>query len=275
MMSKFSGSKLASSIFTELSKLDIKPKLGIIQIGQNPASNLYIKYKIARLNTIGWPVEHLKLEANSTIEDLSQYITTLSSRSTGLIIQLPLPEGIDKSIINKIPAEKDVDGLTLINQGKLIAGDLSGLVPCTPLACIRILAAMQVDLKGRRVCIFGKSPLVGVPLALLLLREGASVTIINRNDPNPADISRKCDIVISAIGKKHYITQDFVNPNAIVVDIGTTIVDGKSYGDIAPGVSAAYVTPHLGTVGPMTIACLGQNLAAAYMVQNAKRGFSG
>ena len=179
-------------------------------------------------------------------------------------MQLPLPKHINIEILDAIPPYKDVDGLTLINQGMLSKNyDINKyIIPCTALACMHFLRKHNIHLRGSHVAVFGRSNLVGKPIATLLQDAGATVVILNQHDLNQQVLSQKCDVLISAIGLPHYISKNHVKQNAFVVDIGISQVNNKLLGDVHPSVyeQTLTVTPTIDGIGPLTVAFLMQNL---------------
>jgi len=272
-MTILDGKKLKQEILEELKgevlKLELKPKLVVIQVGTDPASDVYVNQKEKMANYIGYNYEHIKFEENVSEEELLSRIDKLNDDKevSGILVQMPLPNHLNSKIIqNRISHLKDVDGLTDLNAGKLIHGE-DTLVSCTPMGILDILTIYNIPLKGEHVVIVGRSDLVGKPLANLLLNNDATVTICNSKTKNLKDITKTADILIVAIGKKHFITEDMVKYDATVIDVGINRVDGKLYGDVDfDNVSkrAKYITPVPGGVGPMTVAELGKNVLKAY-----------
>ena len=235
------------------------PSLAILQIGDNPASSKYIRHKQKKIADLGWISEYIKLE-ETTAEKLTEILQEI--KTDGIILQLPLPPDLPVRLIDLIPPDKDVDGLTCFHQGRLFKGYPADtyLQPCTVAACIHVLES-AVPIKGARVAVFGNSNLVGKPVATLLRQMGATVTNFSPSDPDQAELSHTADIVIAAMGNPHYLNQSHINPNAFVLDIGITIVDGKVLGDVDPSVQARYISPPIGGIGPLTVSFLMLNLA--------------
>jgi methylenetetrahydrofolate dehydrogenase (NADP+)/methenyltetrahydrofolate cyclohydrolase len=248
--------------------------LSIIQAGDDPASNLYIKIKKQRLAEIGFECKHIRLDLSIAKQDFERVILDESKNPEvhGLIVQFPLPEHL-KDSVDMIPHYKDVDGITVLNQGMLFKGypESKYVAPCTAIGCMHFLSGYKVALKGARVAVFGKSALVTKPLISLLQNQGATVISFNRFDQNQAELSSKCEVLISAIGKGKYITKDFVQENAFVVDIGLSMVDGKLVGDVSECVleKTQYISASRGGIGPLTVACLISNLVHCYDIQMA------
>lgn len=247
------------------------PKLVVILVGNNPASQVYVAGKAKACSQVGISSQIFHLQKNTTEEQLTKVIKDLNKDKTvnGILLQLPLPSHInEQKMIDLILPEKDVDGLTKINLGKLLFGDNSGLSGCTPSGIVQLLKHYKVDLKGKDVVIINRSLLVGKPLALMLLNENATVTICHSKTKNLKEKTLNADIVIVAVGKRNFLTQDMVKEGAIVVDVGINRDETtkKLCGDVDfENVSkkASLITPVPGGVGPMTIAMLLKNTYVA------------
>jgi len=243
------------------------PKLAVIIVGNNPASQVYVGGKVKACNLVGITSEVYRLPENAKEEELADVISKLNNDDTvnGILLQLPVPEHIDgQKMIDLIKPEKDVDGLTKINLGKLVSKDATGLQGCTPSGIIKLLHAYNVDLAGKDVVIINRSLLVGKPLAFMFLNENATVTMCHSKTKNLAEKTRNADIVVVAVGKKHWLTEDMVSPGCIVIDVGINREENskKLCGDVDfDNVSkkASLITPVPGGVGPMTIAMLLRN----------------
>jgi len=278
-----SGKELADSIKAgvraEITANGLDVGLGVILIGDDPASEKYveIKKKACEAAGIGFKL-HRFTKSNSQDEVLS-LIRKMNSdeKVTGMFIQLPLPDGfVPNELLEAIDPDKDVDGLNSVNLGKLIKG-LPGLFPATPEGVINLLRYYQIPLAGSKVAIVGQSNLVGRPLSQMLLTEEATVISANKLTKELKEVTLEADIVISAVGKSKLITADMVKNDAVVIDVGTSLYKGKLVGDVDfVGVSkkASYLTPSPGGVGPMTVAMLLSNLVKAYNFQH-KRGNHG
>jgi methylenetetrahydrofolate dehydrogenase (NADP+)/methenyltetrahydrofolate cyclohydrolase len=210
------------------------------------------------------------MDANSTAKDIAHVIRNLNAddKVHGILLQLPLPAHIDSDpLIQMIDPVKDVDGLTYINQGKLVAGDESGLVPCTPQGSLMLIKSMKKDLTGLHAVVIGRSLLFGKPMAQLMLAENCTVTTAHSKTKNLAEICKQADILIAAVGRPRMVKADWVKPAAIVIDVGINrLEDGSLCGDVdyeAVSKIASAITPVPGGVGPMTIACLLQNTIKA------------
>lgn len=257
----------------EISNLDIKPKLLVMQVGDLAESNIYIRNKEKACSRVGINFELKKLEESVTESELILEIERANENAsiTGILVQMPLPSHIDSTVvINKISPKKDVDGLTYINAGKLSYNE-ECLTSCTPLGVINLLKYYNVDFRGKHAVIIGRSNIVGKPLANLLLKEDATVTICHSKSNNLMDITKTADILIVAIGKKQFITKDYIKENAIIVDVGISSIDGKIYGDVdLEDVidKCSLITPMPKGVGPMTIVTLLENVLYAYKKMN-------
>jgi len=259
------GKKLSDEIKQELSaKIKhalVKPCLAVIQIGDDEASNIYINSKEKACSEVGIYFKHIKFSEDTKEREIINKIIELNNDEyiNGILIQQPIPENFNKhKLINLISKDKDVDGLTDLNVGRLFKFR-NNIVPCTPLGIIRLLEEYEIPLVGKHAVIVGKSDLVGKPLAMLLLENGATVTICHSKTTNLSELTKQADILISAVGQKNLITQEMVKDNSVVIDVGINRVDGKIYGDVdydAVKDKVSYITPVPGGVGPMTVAML-------------------
>jgi methylenetetrahydrofolate dehydrogenase (NADP+)/methenyltetrahydrofolate cyclohydrolase len=249
------------------------PGLAVVLVGEDPASQVYVRSKTRATAEAGFHgVEH-KLPATTTQSDLLGLVERLNRDPAvhGILVQLPLPPGLDSAaVVAAIDPRKDVDGLTAGSVGALWNGD-AGLVPCTPLGCVLLLKAQFASLCGLDAVVVGRSALVGKPIAALLLRENCTVTIAHSRSADLAATCRRADILVAAVGKPELVRGDWIKPGATVIDVGINRVagpDGKGrlVGDVAYdealGVAGA-ITPVPGGVGPMTIACLMRNTLTA------------
>jgi len=265
-----------------LADSQIKPKLATVLVGDDPASQTYVKSKQSACMDVGIESRDIKLPANTSQRELHQTISQLNEERTitGILLQLPLPKALDDVLaISSIAPQKDVDGLHPNNLGLLIQ-KRADLVPCTPKGVIVLLNYYGVRMAGRHAVIINRSKLVGRPLSQLLLNEDATVTVCHSKTEDLKGISKQADILITGIGHRSEFTvrADMIKPGATVVDIGTSLVGGKQMGDVdfdkALSV-AAYVSPVPGGVGPMTTAMLLYNaLLAACLQNNVNLGFS-
>ena len=270
------GKKISGEIKDELKekidKLSVKPRLVVISVGDNPASKVYVGQKEKCANYIGIDYEHKHFDAISD-DELVKVIEKLNKdkKTNGIIVQLPLPEGMDETrIVNTIETEKDVDGLTYLNAG-LLLNNKTTMVSCTPKGIMELLKREKVDLVGANAVVIGRSILVGKPMMNLLINANATVTLCHSKTKDLAKITRKADVLVVAIGKKHFVTRDMVKRGAVVIDVGINRVDGKLYGDV--NYDEVYskvkkITPVPGGVGPMTVVMLMKNVIEAYENQN-------
>jgi methylenetetrahydrofolate dehydrogenase (NADP+) / methenyltetrahydrofolate cyclohydrolase len=255
----------------------IVPALATVLVGDDPASRVYVGSKERACTEIGMRSVGQRLPADTTTAALMALVDELNARADvhGILVQLPLPAGVDAdAVIQRITPAKDVDGLTAVSQGRLVAG-LPGLRPCTPLGIIRLLRETGVDLRGANAVVIGRSLLVGKPVALLLLEQHATVTMCHSRTRDVAATVRNADIVVAAIGQPEMIRGDWIKEGAIVIDVGINrIASGRLVGDVdfaAARQHAAWITPVPGGVGPMTVAMLLSNTvtAAARMFEEA------
>lgn len=269
------GSELAKTLKDnlkeEVNSFKEKPRLAIILIGDNEASLSYIKSKEKACSYVD--IDSVLYHYNDIEQDnLIKLIKELNSDNNihGILLQLPLPKHLDeKIIINTIDPNKDVDGLTDINMGKLFTGQES-FVPCTPLGIIQILKEMEVELEGKNVCVIGRSNLVGLPLSRLLTKYNATVTLCHSKTKNLKDISSKADIVIVAIGNPKYIDNTYIKNGAYVIDVGINRVDNHLCGDVdfdSVKDKVAAITPVPKGVGPMTVCMLMYNVIKAFKIR--------
>lgn len=275
-MISLDGKKLSEKIqknliseVEELKKDGIVPKLAVIVVGDDQASEVYVRNKHRAAKKIGIETIDIRFPSNTTEGYLLNKINELNYDSSvnAILVQLPLPKHIDEStIMNAILPAKDVDGFNSSNLGKLFANENSQTfeknysVPCTPTGIISLLDEYKISLTGKHVVVVGRSKIVGRPLSALMLNRDATVTVAHSKTKNLKEITSSADILVSAVGKPNFISANDVKPNAIVIDVGINRVDGKLVGDISQEVRnvASYLTPVPGGVGPMTIASLMQ-----------------
>ncbi len=257
----------------QLAKRGVKPFLATIQVGDDPASSSYLRGKHKAAEEVGIQSENHHLPANTPQDKLEALLGQLNTNPNvhGILVQLPLPRAFDEDrIIERIIPYKDVDGLHPINEGRLAAGK-EEVVPCTPKGIIRLLSHYKVPIAGHQAVIINRTTLVGRPLANLLLNRDATVTICHSKTPNLAQITKTADVLVSAVGRENFqIKPDHIKPNAAVVDVGLTRVEGRLRGDVdfeAVSGLAGFITPVPGGVGPMTVACLLENTVQAATIQ--------
>ena len=251
-----------------LARSGATPALAVVLVGDDPASEVYVRNKGIAARKAGIrSIEH-RLPADAREEDVAALVRGLNDDAAidGILVQLPLPPQIDaQRIINEIDPAKDVDGLTQINAGRLLLG-ARGLVPCTPQGSILLARTVRTDLAGLNAVVVGRSILVGKPLSLLLLAENCTVTMAHSRTKDLAELCRSADILCAAIGRPEVIRGDFVKEGAIVIDVGINRVGERLVGDVdfaGAARRARAITPVPGGVGPMTIACLLRNTALA------------
>lgn len=256
----------------ELAQQGIHPGLAVVLVGEDAASQIYVRNKGIACETIGIYSRTVRMNADCTQEELEATISSLNKdeKINGILVQLPLPSHLnEEAALACILPEKDVDGFHLINAGKLFTGQ-QGVVPCTPKGVLYMLKHAGIDLKGKEAVIIGRSNIVGKPAAMLLLNEHCTVTVCHSRTRNLAEHTRRADILVAAIGKANFVTADMVKPGAVVIDVGINRVDGKVVGDVEyAGVEkvAGYITPVPGGVGKMTISMLMENTLEAACAQ--------
>ena len=258
-----------AAIRAEVERRARTPGLAVVLVGENPASQIYVRGKARDCEECGIRCMDFRLPAQTTESELLTLIAELNGRADvdGILVQLPLPEGIrERRVLEAIAPEKDVDAFHPENVGRLVQGQARYL-PCTPAGVMELLRAAGVDPAGRRAVIVGRSNIVGKPMALLLLQADATVTVCHSRTPDLADECRRADILISAVGRRGLITADMIRPGAAVVDVAMNRdEDGKLCGDVdfaAACAVAAHITPVPGGVGPMTRAMLMENTLRA------------
>ena len=245
--------------------------LAVIMAGDNPASEIYVKNKIKACETAGIYSRTIKFDENVTEKDLIEEIEKLNKddKIDGILVQLPLPAHIDElKIINAISPEKDVDGFHSVNLGKMIIGDKTGFLPCTPYGIMQLLDEYGIDPAGKDTVIIGRSNIVGKPAAILFIEKSATVQVCNTKTKNIKDKIRNADIVIAAVGVPNFIKGEDIKEGAVVIDVGINRVNGKLCGDVdyeEVSEKAGYITPVPGGVGPMTIASLIKNTFKSYV----------
>ena len=267
--------EILKRIKKEVEGLDRKPGLCVIQVGEDPASCVYVSQKSKMANELGYKFKHIKLDSDVDQEKLEETIIKLNKDKTidGILVQMPLPKHLDsKRIQNLIRDDKDVDGLSDVNAGRLVH-NVDCLMPCTPKGIMDILKHYKIDVEGKRVVIVGRSDLVGKPLASMMINAHATVTLCHSRTKNLEKITKKADILVAAVGKKGIITKEMVKNRCVIVDVGINRVDGKLYGDVDFDTvkdKASYITPVPGGVGQMTVAELGNNVLKAYKMHEEK-----
>ena len=273
---KVLASKIKQEVKQEVEQLGIKPSFAIVQIGDNPASNTYVRNKIKDCQECG--IESCLYRYNSSITQdfLEDFFERMSADKSinALMLQLPIPKHLNaQKIIDKIAPEKDVDGLTTLNNGLLVTGQ-NGFIPCTAAGCMEMIHSTGIDIAGKNAVVIGRSNIVGKPVAMQLLKENATVTICHSHTIGLKEICRNADILIAAVGKKNFVTADMIKSGAIVIDVGINVQEnGKLCGDVnfnEVKEVAGYITPVPGGVGLMTRAMLMKNILEATKCQLIK-----
>lgn len=273
---KKTAESLIKKIAGEVAAINEDITLALIMVGKNPASQVYVRNKIKACDEAGIRVKDYFLDEKIPQKELLKIIAECNAdpKIHGILVQLPLPSHLNESeIINAIDPLKDVDGLTIVNQGKLMVGS-DAIAPATPKGVITLLQKYFIEIAGKNAVVVGRSSLVGKPAALLLLQKNATVTIAHSKTANLRDVTRRADILVVAVGKPRFITADMVKKDAVVVDVGINKVEGKIVGDVDfAGVKevASYITPVPKGVGPMTIASLLENILLCYKKQISAR----
>ncbi len=244
--------------------------LAVVIVGNNPASQVYVKNKIRACENVGFYSENIELDENISEKELLQEIDKLNKndRIDGILVQLPLPAHINElKIIDSISPEKDVDGFHVSNIGKMVIGDETGFLSCTPYGIMQLLEEYKIEIAGKDAVIIGRSNIVGKPMALMLIQKGATVQVCNSNTKDLRKKLNKADIIIVAAGVPKLLKKEDVKGGAVVIDVGINRVDGKICGDVdyeEVAEKTSYITPVPGGVGPMTIASLIKNTFKSY-----------
>ncbi len=269
------GKALAKSIRENL-KLEVEelkkqgkiPKLAVILVGNDKASQIYVRNKSKVCMELGIEYEEILLEETIKMQELLDIIDSLNNREDikGILLQSPIPKHLDiNEAFRRIKPEKDIDGFNPVSVGKLCLNQ-DTFVSCTPFGILKLLEAYGVEIDGKDAVVIGRSNIVGKPMALSLLNKNATVTVCHSHTKNLSEITKKADILVVAIGKKHFVTADMVKTGAVVIDVGINRTDEGLFGDVDfenVKEKASYITPVPGGVGPMTIAMLMTNLVKA------------
>jgi methylenetetrahydrofolate dehydrogenase (NADP+) / methenyltetrahydrofolate cyclohydrolase len=306
MMAKMlDGTSVAKSIKEEVAaqvarcaKRGLRPGLAAVLVGNDPASQIYVSNKVKTCEQLGLYSEKIELAETTTTDELLALVHDLNSRDEidGILVQLPLPPQVDSALVlNSVDPAKDVDGFHPVNAGRLMLGE-PGLRPCTPAGIIEMLERYDINMKGARAVVLGRSRIVGLPMALLLLHKNATVTVCHSRTADLAAVAREADILIAAIGRTGMVNADYIKPGAVVIDVGTNRVttredlerffgddpkrraafDKNGYtliGDVNPREAAevaGYLTPVPGGVGPLTIAMLMKNTLSAMVMRRGQ-----
>ena len=253
---------------SRLKEQGVTPGLAVVLVGNDPASEIYVRNKGNGCAETGMYSRTLQMPAETTQEELEAAIDALNEDPAihGILVQLPLPGHLDEqAALARILPEKDVDGFHLINAGHMLTGT-DGVIACTPRGALYMIRSTGIDLNGKEAVVIGRSNIVGKPMAMLLLRENCTVTICHSRTKNLAEHTRRADILVAAVGKPGFVTADMVKPGAVVIDVGINRVDGKVRGDVdfdAVREIASWITPVPGGVGKMTITMLLANTVEA------------
>jgi len=272
------GKALASEIEKDvaresvgLNESGIVPHLAVVIVGEDPASRVYVRNKQRACERCGIKSTLIEMPQDSSQEEIISTVEELNSDDSvhGILVQSPIPGEVDElAVASAISPLKDVDGFHPANLGRLVQGDTSGLLPCTPAGVVRMLGHSEAQLSGAKAVVLGRSRIVGMPMSLMLANKGidATVTIVHSRSQDVESICRESDIIIAAIGRPHTVKPEWVKPGAFVVDVGISRADdGELVGDVHPQVAAVagWMTPVPGGVGPMTIAMLMENTLTA------------
>jgi methylenetetrahydrofolate dehydrogenase (NADP+) / methenyltetrahydrofolate cyclohydrolase len=269
------AAEMRAILAQHVATLPFRPGLAVVLVGDDPASEVYVHSKDRAAKAAGIAVHTIRLPADTSEEALLTRIARLNADPAidGILVQLPLPPHIaTQAVIEAVDPEKDVDGFHPINVGRLATGH-PGLVPCTPLGVMKLLAKADVPLEGARALVLGRSTIVGRPMVTLLLAANATVTVAHSRTRDLAAECRRADVLVAAAGKPELVRGDWIKPGAVVIDIGVNRGDdGKLVGDVAFAEATAVagaITPVPGGVGPMTIACLLENTVTATLRRRA------
>jgi len=261
--------RLADEIQELKKKTGKTPGLATILVGDDPASAVYVRNKNKICGELGFQSFEQKLSADTSEEKLLQLVGELNSNKDvhGILVQLPLPDQIDsEKILQAIDPKKDVDGFHPVNVGKLVVGNAL-LTPCTPTGIIALLDRYDIEISGKHAVIIGRSNIVGKPVSMLLLHRNATITICHSRTQNLEEVTRSADILVAAVGRANFVTDEMVSEGTVVIDVGINRVDGKLTGDVdfePVSKKASHITPVPGGVGPMTIALLMENTLKAF-----------
>ena len=260
--------RIATAVAALRAEHGITPGLAVVLVGEDPASSVYVRSKGKATVEVGMEGFQHRLSAEAPQEELLALIARLNDDPAvnGILVQLPLPRHMDEAaVINAISPDKDVDGFTVLNAGRLATGQ-KAMVPCTPLGCLMLLQGRLGSLAGKHALVIGRSNIVGKPMAQLLLASDATVTVAHSRTADLPALCRQADIVVAAVGRARFVKGDWIKPGAVVIDVGINRTDAGLVGDVdfaAVREAAAAITPVPGGVGPMTIACLLANTLTA------------
>jgi methylenetetrahydrofolate dehydrogenase (NADP+)/methenyltetrahydrofolate cyclohydrolase len=267
---------MRATLAQNVATLPFRPGLAVVLVGDDPASEVYVKAKDRAANAAGIAVHTICLPADTSEDALLTRIARLNTDPAvdGILVQLPLPPHIaTQAVIEAVDPDKDVDGFHPLNVGRLATGH-PGLIPCTPLAVMKLLAAAGIPLEGARALVLGRSTIVGRPMVTLLLGANLTVTVAHSRTRDLAAECRRADVLVAAVGKPELVRGDWIAPGAVVIDVGVNrLADGRLVGDVAFAEAVAVagaITPVPGGVGPMTIACLLENTVTAALRRRAQ-----
>lgn len=271
---KQTAKKITDELKLKVQSLDKKPSLAVIMVGNNPASEVYVKNKEKKALEIGFNSIIKKTDENITKEELLKIIKELNEDDNinAILLQLPLPKHLnEKDFLDKIDPKKDVDGFCSYNLGKLLKNDSPYAIPCTPKGIVRLLDEYNIDIESKIALVIGRSNIVGKPVSILLLNRNSTVIMTHTKTKNLENLTKTADILICAAGKKEMIKKEMIKENAVIIDVGITRDnDGKLKGDVDFNdvkEKASYITPVPGGIGPMTIAMLMENTYELYKIQ--------
>ncbi len=269
------ANKTIENIKINTANLSKKPKLAVILVGDDSASQIYVKNKQKKAEYVGFDSIVIPLPSDVTEENILEHIYILNEDENinAILVQLPLPKGINqKKILEAIDPIKDVDGFTSYNFGRLALGYMPYVFPCTPKGIVKLLDAYNIEIEGKNVIVIGRSNIVGKPLSLMLQQRNATVTMANSYTKNLKEITKNADIIVSAVGKSNFIDGSFIKQGAVVIDVGINRTEAGIFGDVDfPSVyeKASFITPVPGGVGPMTIAELLENTYELFKIQRS------
>lgn len=275
-MTLLDGKKVSEIILNDLKKeidlLKKKPKLVILSVDPTEESKIYINSKSKKAKEIGFLFEHINFDKNELEDNILNKIEELNNDENvnGIIMQLPIPKHFNKEkILNKITPIKDVDGLSDINEGKLVKNS-DAVISCTTKGILKLLDYYEINVENKNVVVIGRSYLVGIPTYLSLLHKNANVVMLHSKTKDLSSFTKKADIVISCTGQKYLIDKNMVKKDSCLIDVGVTRIDNKIYGDMNPNVLEVckYLTPSIGGVGPLTVTMLLDNTYNAYKKMN-------
>jgi len=263
------AANLREQLKSEVAAMDVVPGLAVILVGDDPASQVYVKNKIKACEAAGIRSFEARLPAKASQAEVAAEIQAFNDNQNvhGILLQLPVPDHLDSNaLIQSIAPGKDVDGLTTENIGRLVAG-LEGMVPCTPQGSLMLIKSVEPNLSGKHAVVIGRSLLFGKPMAQLLLAENCTVTTAHSRTQNLKEVCQQADILVAAVGREKMVKEDWIKPGAIVIDVGINrLENGKLCGDVdfeGALSTASAITSVPGGVGPMTIACLLKNTIQA------------